>query len=378
MLNCDKLIIGAGFYGLYSALRCGERGQNVVVLERDPGAFMRASFINQARVHLGYHYPRSISTAMKSAKYFERFISEFEFCIYKTFDQVYATSSKHSWTNSDEFKEFCKSLNIRCESIDPNKFFKTGMCDGAFLTTEYTYDAQLLKKYLLNKIKSLNNVSILYNTKPKTIEQDGNLWIVRTENQRYKTPYILNATYAGVNDILGIVHGEMNPELYKIKYEKCEIIICTVDEKIINTGITVMDGPFFSLMPFGFTGYHSLTSVTFTPHETSYDSLASFECQRKNGCKCNPGDLDNCNTCAYKPVSSWVYMRQLAKKYLKDEYSFEYKDSLYSMKPILLSSEIDDSRPTVIKCLCENPIFVSVLSGKINTVYDLDEVLDYE
>ena len=45
------------------------------------------------------------------------------------------------------------------------------------------------------------------------------------------------------------------------------------------------------------------------------------------------------------------------------------------MKPILMSSEIDDSRPTVIKVLHNTPRFVSVLSGKINTVYDLDEVL---
>ena len=45
------------------------------------------------------------------------------------------------------------------------------------------------------------------------------------------------------------------------------------------------------------------------------------------------------------------------------------------MKPILKASEIDDSRPTVIKKFSDNPTFVSVLSGKINTVYDLDEVL---
>ena len=45
------------------------------------------------------------------------------------------------------------------------------------------------------------------------------------------------------------------------------------------------------------------------------------------------------------------------------------------MKPIRVASEIDDSRPTVIKVHSERPTFVSVLSGKINTVYDLDEVL---
>jgi hypothetical protein len=45
------------------------------------------------------------------------------------------------------------------------------------------------------------------------------------------------------------------------------------------------------------------------------------------------------------------------------------------MKPILKASEVDDSRPTVVRKVSEKPTFVSVLSGKINTVYDLDEVL---
>ena len=68
-------------------------------------------------------------------------------------------------------------------------------------------------------------------------------------------------------------------------------------------------------------------------------------------------------------------MANLARKYLKEEYGFSYHSSLFSMKPILMSSEIDDSRPTVVRVCSKNPTFVSVLSGKINTVYDLDEVL---
>jgi hypothetical protein len=71
-------------------------------------------------------------------------------------------------------------------------------------------------------------------------------------------------------------------------------------------------------------------------------------------------------------------MANLAEKYLKEEYGFTYKESLFSMKPILMSSEIDDSRPTVVRTYSKKPTFISVLSGKINTVYDLDEVLDDE
>ena len=50
----DKIIIGAGIYGLYSAMVCSKQGQRVLVLERDQNAFMRATYINQARVHRSY------------------------------------------------------------------------------------------------------------------------------------------------------------------------------------------------------------------------------------------------------------------------------------------------------------------------------------
>ena len=74
MLNrYDKIIIGAGIYGLYSAIKCGKAGQRVLVIEVDSAPFTRATYINQARVHMGYHYPRSLSTAVKSARYYRRF-----------------------------------------------------------------------------------------------------------------------------------------------------------------------------------------------------------------------------------------------------------------------------------------------------------------
>ena len=66
-MTVDRIIIGAGLYGLYAALFCAKQGERVFVVEKDPAPFMRATYINQARVHQGYHYPRSISTAMKSA-----------------------------------------------------------------------------------------------------------------------------------------------------------------------------------------------------------------------------------------------------------------------------------------------------------------------
>lgn len=371
-MKYDKIIIGAGMYGLYAALYCGKKKEKVLVLEKENEAFGRATYINQARVHMGYHYPRSYSTAIKSANYFERFNKDYGFSILSEFDQVYATSLNFSWTNAEEFKKFCKDAHIVCDEVATSKYFNEGMCDGAFLTREYTYDAHILRDYFLKEIAKFDNVEIKYSSNVTAIKKVDDMYEVTVENgDVYKTGYLLNSTYAGVNQILDM----LDLEHFKIKYELCEIILCKVSEKFKDVGITVMDGPFFSIMPFGKTGYHSLTSVTFTPHKTCYESLPRFECQKKSNGYCTEHNLGNCNLCIAKPESAWPYMSSLAKKYLKEEYGFEYVESLFSMKPILKASEIDDSRPTVIKTFTTNPTFVSVLSGKINTVYDLDEVL---
>lgn len=371
-MKYDRIIIGAGIYGLYAALKCGERNEKILVIEKDNEAFKRATYINQARVHMGYHYPRSYSTAIKSANYFKTFDDLYGFSELRDFTQIYATSSKFSWTNAEQFEKFCKDANIKCEKTPTENFFKKDMCDGSFITKEYTYDAQILKEYFLNEINKYSNVKIRYNSDIKSINKKTDVYEIILENdEKVESAFVLNATYASVNQILNMLGFEP----FKIKYELCEIILCSVSENFKDIGFTVMDGPFFSIMPFGKTGYHSLTSVTFTPHMTSYDLLPTFECQKRSNGYCCPEKLGNCNECPAKPHTSWEYMSHLARKYLKDEYEFKYEGSLFSMKPILKSSEIDDSRPTIIKQFSENPTFISVLSGKINTVFDLDEIL---
>lgn len=369
----DKVIIGAGLYGLYAANYCAKHGEKVLVLEKENEPFKRATYINQARVHMGYHYPRSYSTAIKSAGYFERFNKEFGFAILSDFEQVYATSRNFSWTNAEQFKKFCDSVNIRCEEISTNKYFKDNMCDGAFLTKEYTYDAQILKRHFISELEKYKTVKIIYSAQIDKIEKKEKYYEIelKSSTEKYITNFVLNCTYAGANEIL----DKLGFEKFKIKYELCEMILCSVSKNLKNVGITVMDGPFFSIMPFGKTEYHSLTSVTFTPHKTSYDSLPTFECQKKSNGICTPTNLQNCNECVARPSTARDYMENLTRKYLKDEYKFKYEKSLFSMKPIFKISEVDDSRPTIIKTFTENPTFISVLSGKINTVYDLEEVL---
>lgn len=375
----DKIIIGAGLYGLYAALTSAKKGQTVIVLEQEKEPFARATYINQARVHMGYHYPRSMATAMKSAGYFRRFNEDFGFAIHTQFDQIYATSGCFSWTDAKEFKRFCKNAGIPCKDISIEQYFNDGVCDGAFLTKEYTYDAHILRDYFLEELKKYPHVSLRFEQNIERIVKESDrfsLYVTSAAEPektiRLESDFVLNASYASVNQVLQRIEG-LEPELFGLKYELCEIILTSVGDRMKDVGITVMDGPFFSIMPFGKTGYHSLTSVTFTPHKACYGAIPEFPCHQEG--YCSPQRLGNCNTCPGKPQSAWDYMSALAHKYLRDEYEFTYEKSLFSMKPILKASEIDDSRPTVIKYAGQNPTFVSVLSGKINTIYDMDEFL---
>ncbi len=375
----DKIIIGAGLYGLYSALYCAKKGQRVTVLEMDGAAFSRATYINQARVHMGYHYPRSLATAQKSAGYFKRFVEDYSFCIHSRFQQVYATSRHFSWTDAKEFVKFCQDAGIPCEVLPVERYFREGSCDGAFLTEEYTYDAHILRDFFLEELGKQKGVELLCQRDITRILKREDRYEVHALHQgkeeRYEAPFVLNATYASVNQVLQLAGAgaEGSFEPFRIKYELCEIILCRVNDRLRDIGLTVMDGPFFSIMPFGKTGCHSLTSVTFTPHKTSHETVPRFSCMEGGSCG---RWLGNCDACEKKPKSAWEYMSALARKYVREEYRFTYEKSLFSMKPILKVSEIDDSRPTVIKYATRRPTFISVLSGKINTVYDLDDFLD--
>src|SRR5689334_7400234 len=94
----DAAVIGGGFYGtaiaLYLAQRRGLR--RVLLVEREPALLSRASFKNQARVHNGYHYPRSFMTGYRSRLNLGRFVSDWPDAIEGDFTCLYAVARRSS------------------------------------------------------------------------------------------------------------------------------------------------------------------------------------------------------------------------------------------------------------------------------------------
>ena len=128
----DRIIIGCGIYGMYAARQSLKKKSKskVLILEAEAEPFQRGSYVNQARLHNGYHYPRSYSTASKSAKYFDRFYQDFKEGINDGFEKIYAVASDYSWANGEQFQQFCDNLQVQCDEIPKQKYFNKNTIDN--------------------------------------------------------------------------------------------------------------------------------------------------------------------------------------------------------------------------------------------------------
>src|SRR5207249_10289485 len=110
----DTVVIGGGFYGCRLALKMRERG-TVCLVEREPELLARASLLNQARVHHGYHYPRSILTSLRSRANYARFLDEYADCVDDSFPHYYAVAGALSKTNAAQFIRVCQRIGVPLE-----------------------------------------------------------------------------------------------------------------------------------------------------------------------------------------------------------------------------------------------------------------------
>ena len=84
-MKYDFVVVGGGFYGACLALVLRSISSGVLLIERDDELFKRASKVNQARIHTGFHYPRSFVTAYRSWRLHKRFMQDFGEAIFEQY-----------------------------------------------------------------------------------------------------------------------------------------------------------------------------------------------------------------------------------------------------------------------------------------------------
>ncbi|MCB9284312.1 MAG: FAD-binding oxidoreductase [Lewinellaceae bacterium] len=370
----DFLIIGGGLFGAYSALYLAEKGFRSCILEKEAALFRKASIVNQARLHGGYHYPRSIATARMSDDHRERFTEDHKAFVNFEFEQYYAIEKYGSLTDAAQFERFCNFMNIRCERVYEHPLFNYSRLEALYLTTEYSFDPILIAHHYMDRLKAEPKVEVRMQQELLHAETEGDHWRVevrdhaRGEIAEVRAPVVINATYAGSNAINRLFGGAEIDLMHEISE-----MAFVAAPRIQHLGLTVMDGPFGSIMPYGKSGLLSVSSVAYTHHRVSYEHLPTYPCQTPET-TCRPDFLADCNTCPQKPASNYRKMLAQMSQYFSDQVEWQYFFSYFTIKSKLQASFIDDSRPTEISLLRENPHFYCIFAGKINSIYEIEKI----
>jgi glycine/D-amino acid oxidase-like deaminating enzyme len=370
VLTADAVVIGGGFYGAAIAIYLAkQRGlERIVLIERESELLTRASYNNQARVHNGYHYPRSFTTAYRSRINLPRFVKDWPEAVKKDFTKLYAIARRNSKVTAKQFVRFCKGIGANIQQADRSlhQLFDPHLIEDVFLVEEYAFDATQLAIWAADELKTCY-VQTLLQTRVTAITKGshcgGGLLVTATSEHGDETQIasrlVFNCTYSGLNQFKGDFFGTKT----KLKQEITEMALLQVPSELKGLGITVMDGPFFSMMPFPARGLHTLSHVRYTPHLHWNDAQGIDPYQR---------------LADYEKVSRHDRMVRDVGRYLPAILAAKYVESLFEVKTILVKNEGDDGRPILFEKHSELPGCYSVLGGKIDNIYDVLEKLDAE
>ena len=360
--------MGGGLFGCYAALVLADQGHEVVLIEQSGEFLTRASLVNQARLHTGLHYPRSLLTATEALAHYRTFRRRWPHVV-RDFTQIYAVARFNSKTTGEDFAQFIARLGLGVDEIDPDRWFHPATVSRAFRVEEPTFDAIALRRSLVQELSQRPNVTVRLDTAVVGGRVDPDRVVVELRSgERVETEGLVLAVYAGTN-ALRLAFGLTRLPL---SFELAEVILGRVGPGLANIGFTVMDGPFWSLMPFGCGDQVSLTTVGLTPLRRA-SGEATFACQSERH-DCRPAQLQDCTICHVRPPTALVHHQQQMARFLTKATEFTATDSLLTVKAILTESEVDDARPTLVRKEPHANV-VTVFSGKVSTLFALEKEL---
>lgn len=356
MKKSDAIVVGAGFYGCCIALHLSQYYDHVVLLEKENDIVKKASSINQARVHGGYHYPRSLLTAASSLRNYTRFIADFKNAIVDDIEHIYAVTKHGSKTNVNQFYYFFKKLGAPLSAMPDalkNNLFDPTLIDNAFIVTEAIYNWVVLRDILLQRLAE-SGVTVLFNQDIQRIEKcDGHLLAFNQHDDVFSAKKIFGCLYADLNALR--TKSGLTP--LPLKYQLAELPLIEAPPLLSHRAITIMDGSFFTMLPYPEKNRHTLGHVRYTNH-LSWTEPHLVEEMR-----------------ASRKESRFMYMKKDAMRFMPILADIENTESLYEIRTVLQQNEHDDGRPILFHEDSSLPYFYTVMGSKIDNMYDVLEFI---
>ncbi|MDB4913859.1 MAG: hypothetical protein JWM95_1503, partial [Gemmatimonadetes bacterium] len=363
--DTDVAVIGGGFYGLRIGGMAARSGLRTILLEQHAHFLGRASFVNQARIHGGYHYPRSVLTAIRARELYARFRQEFAEAVGAEFQHVYAIARQQTLVGAREFAEFCRRIDAPL-SPAPRALaaqFDSNTVEQTFLADEGVFDAHRLADMALEAALSAGVECAPHVTAvavaPGAHRRLRLSWRQNDVTGTTEADWVVNASYAALNQVPA--NSGLQP--IPLIHELAELSIVQPPPSMLGMGVTVMDGPFWSCIPFPALRAHSLSHVRYTPHARWHsDDTATTEKMRLM-------------PASEQRESHAALMQRDAARFLPAMRDARHHTSLWEIKTVLPRSSGDDGRPILVHRHDDAPGFISILGAKIDSVYDVEDEL---
>jgi glycine/D-amino acid oxidase-like deaminating enzyme len=357
--DIDTLVIGGGFYGCSLALFQRAAGHKVALVEAQDVLLGRASKANQARIHTGFHYPRSALTAVKSMVLHQRFAQDFPDAVVDDFQMLYAVPRRNTKVSAARFYRLFTDLGAPIEVAAPSQrlLFAPELIDAVFACREWAFDYRVLRRRMTERLDEAG-VALHLATEAIGLEERSDRVVVHLSNGReLSASHVFNVTYSQSNRLL---KGAGLPPA-PLKHELAEIALVEVPPALKAVGVTVMDGPFFSCMPYPAAGLHSLTHVRYTPAFSWTDEQTQLSAYAVAD--------------GLPKTSRHRYMLLDARRYMPVLGDARWVRSMFETKTVLIKNERDDGRPILFQRQPPTSRVISIMGGKIDNIYDLLEVL---
>ncbi len=357
----DTVVVGGGFFGATLATHVARGGARTLLLEAGPHLLGRASAINQARVHAGYHYPRSYLTGLRSRVNAPHFIEQYRECIYDAFTHYYAIGRVYSNVSAAQFRRFCERIDAPVAAAPPEvrRLFNPVFIEDVVEVPEFTFDADRLRERVARELGEAG-VEVRLGAEALRVSRAGADGIeVQLRSGDAESSVIgrrvFNCTYSRLNRL----HAASGLPIVPLKHELTEMALVTPPPELAHAGVTVMCGPFFSMLPFPPRGLHTLSHVRYTPHCSWSDAPGAVGLDGDEQLR------------RYPRISHFPHMVRDAARYLPLMRDCRAVESLWEVKTVLPRSEVDDSRPILFSRNHGLAGFHCVIGSKVDNAFDM-------